>query len=51
MGQFPGLRQMSLDEWLAEHHKALSETDRRAGYELLSAYDQDHAGSENAPSI
>jgi len=51
MGQFPDLPQMSLDEWLAQHHDALSETDRRAGYELLSAYDEDHAGSEDSPSI
>lgn len=51
MGQFHDLPQMSLDEWLAEHHEALSETDRRAGYELLAAYDEDPAGSEDVPSI
>ena len=39
MGRFPDLPQMSLDEWLAEHHEALTETDRAAGYELLAAYD------------
>lgn len=50
MGQFPDLKEMSLDEWLAQHHDALSETDRRAGYELLSAYDEDPAASEDAPS-
>ena len=49
MGQFPDLPQMSLDEWLAQHHDALEETDRRAGYALLSAYDEDH-GEEDAPS-
>lgn len=49
MGQFPELRQMSLDEWLAEHHEALSEMDRRAGYELLAAYDESHGVGE-APS-
>ena len=49
MGQFPDLPQMSLDEWLAEHHEALTDTDRRAGYELLSAYDEDHR-AEDAPS-
>jgi hypothetical protein len=51
MGQFPELPQMSLDEWLAEHHETLSETERRAGYELLAAYDEDHDAGEDAPSI
>lgn len=51
MGQFPHLQQMSLDEWLAQHHDALAETDRRAGYELLAAYDEDHDAREDAPSI
>ena len=49
MGQFPGLRQMSLDEWLVQHHDALGETDRRAGYALLAAYEEEH-GVEDAPS-
>ena len=49
MGQFPELPQMSLDEWLAQHHDALAEMDRRAGYVLLAAYDEDHE-VEDAPS-
>lgn len=50
MGQSPDLLQMSLDEWLTDHHEALSETEPRAGYKLLSAYDEDPAASEDAPS-
>lgn len=46
MGQFPDLPQMSLDEWLVEHHDALNETDRRAGYALLAAYDEEQAPSD-----
>jgi hypothetical protein len=41
MAQFPHLREMSLDEWLVEHHDTLTAPQREMGREILQAYDED----------
>ena len=47
MAQFPDLRTMSLDEWLAEHREALSEEERAIALEILQAYDVEPAQDES----
>ncbi|WP_306150696.1 hypothetical protein [Roseovarius sp. MMSF_3281] len=39
MDRRPDLRPMSLDEWLAQHHDQLTETERQEGYDLLAKFD------------